>query len=298
MRLLVLRSVLVATDLDDASAPAVRAATQLAALAGAELSMLHVAADTKAITTTEPPGVKVLSGNPAEVIVEYAQQVDADVIVLGPHRGGGSHPLGSTAAQVVNNATCPCLVVGAELVLPLRHILVPVDLSEIAGGGLAVAFSWASALRSPRTNAPVTVLHITEAESSATKDAVHEEVERALKRAGGAAPVAVVEKIHSGNDPVDSILYAIKSEGADLVVMGTRGIGNAATALGSVATSVANVAHFPLLLVPPAVWESEVDAEEIHGRRVWHQPRAYPDIIDDTLDDSFPASDPPSWAGR
>lgn len=28
------------------------------------------------------------------------------------------------------------------------------------------------------------------------------------------------------------------------------------------------------------------------------QPRAYPDIVDDTLDDSFPASDPPSWAGK
>jgi len=28
------------------------------------------------------------------------------------------------------------------------------------------------------------------------------------------------------------------------------------------------------------------------------QPREYPDIIDDTLDDSFPASDPPFWAGN
>ena len=28
------------------------------------------------------------------------------------------------------------------------------------------------------------------------------------------------------------------------------------------------------------------------------QPRPYPDQVDDTLDDSFPASDPPSWAGQ
>lgn len=28
------------------------------------------------------------------------------------------------------------------------------------------------------------------------------------------------------------------------------------------------------------------------------QPRAYPDPVDDTLDDTFPASDPPSWSGR
>jgi hypothetical protein len=33
-------------------------------------------------------------------------------------------------------------------------------------------------------------------------------------------------------------------------------------------------------------------------RRDKRFPRAYDDPVDDTLDDSFPASDPPSWAGR
>ncbi|HEX6926659.1 MAG TPA: hypothetical protein VF167_14650 [Longimicrobiaceae bacterium] len=28
------------------------------------------------------------------------------------------------------------------------------------------------------------------------------------------------------------------------------------------------------------------------------QPRDYPDPIDDALDDTFPASDPPAWMGR
>lgn len=32
----------------------------------------------------------------------------------------------------------------------------------------------------------------------------------------------------------------------------------------------------------------------------WDRPEteAYPDPVDDTLDDSFPASDPPPWWGR
>jgi hypothetical protein len=37
---------------------------------------------------------------------------------------------------------------------------------------------------------------------------------------------------------------------------------------------------------------------ETPDRKSSVQPRAYPDIVDDTLDDSFPASDPPSWAGK
>jgi hypothetical protein len=34
------------------------------------------------------------------------------------------------------------------------------------------------------------------------------------------------------------------------------------------------------------------------SRRGPHQPQPYPDLVDDTLDDSFPASDPPPWWGR
>jgi hypothetical protein len=34
------------------------------------------------------------------------------------------------------------------------------------------------------------------------------------------------------------------------------------------------------------------------GAKPNQQPRPYPDMVDDTLDDSFPASDPPSWAGK
>ena len=37
---------------------------------------------------------------------------------------------------------------------------------------------------------------------------------------------------------------------------------------------------------------------EAAPRRARRQPGPYPDQVDDTLDDSFPASDPPSWAGR
>ena len=45
----------------------------------------------------------------------------------------------------------------------------------------------------------------------------------------------------------------------------------------------------------PARPREETRAVPARGAR---QPRPYPDPVDDALDDSFPASDPPSWAGR
>ena len=46
--------------------------------------------------------------------------------------------------------------------------------------------------------------------------------------------------------------------------------------------------------------ETETPTREIEAQpnESSTQPRPYPDIVDDTLDDSFPASDPPSWAGQ
>lgn len=51
---------------------------------------------------------------------------------------------------------------------------------------------------------------------------------------------------------------------------------------------------------PPSPDEkSRKGPDELEVASGWpHAPRPYPDPVDDTLDDSFPASDPPSWWGR
>jgi hypothetical protein len=49
---------------------------------------------------------------------------------------------------------------------------------------------------------------------------------------------------------------------------------------------------------PPENRAESAPVREPAQREVPVQPRAYPDLVDDTLDDSFPASDPPSWAGK
>ena len=63
-----------------------------------------------------PVVVTVRMGRPAETIVEYAQAVHADLIVMGTHgRTGLAHLfVGSVAERVVRTAACPVLTVGAN----------------------------------------------------------------------------------------------------------------------------------------------------------------------------------------
>ncbi len=273
MWLLTLRSILVATDLGEASLPALRTAARLAPLAGAGLHLLHVADDPPPggearlrehfrLAVPESPGpdgVAVIPGSPAAVIVEHAARVGADVVILGPHRrGGAAGAMGSTAASVVAAAPCPCLVAATELRLPLERVVVPVDLSEIAGGALSVALSWASALRPRGGDARLTALHVApDPAAPAAGQAVGEEVRRARDRAGGAARVEIREVVAPGSDPAREILRGAVSASADLLVMGTRGTAGAAPGLGSVSAAVAREAPCPLLLVPPAAWREQ-----------------------------------------
>jgi nucleotide-binding universal stress UspA family protein len=271
MRLLTLRSILVTTDLSETSRPALRTAARLAPLAGASLHVLHVAESTRADNETrllehfreaapdaaDPESVRVAFGPPASAIVEHAIESGADTVILGAHRRqhpGG--PLGSTARRVVRTAPCPCLVAARELRLPLERVLAPIDVSDIAGGALSLALSWASALRVPGQKADLVALHVTTGtDPDAAREAVREEVSRSRQRAHDAAMVEIRERIVHGQDPAREILREAATFRADLLVMGTRATDQAAQELGSVSAAVVPETPCPLLLVPPAVWQ-------------------------------------------
>lgn len=271
MRLLILRSILVATDLSETSRPALRTAVRLAPLAGASLHVLHVAESPQADNETrlvehfrkaapdaaDPTSVRVTFGPPASAIVEHAIECGADAIILGAHRRqtpGG--PPGSTARRVVRTASCSCLVAARELRLPLEHVLAPIDVSDIAGGALSLALSWASALRVPGQKADLVVLHVTAgSDSAAARESVHEQVSRGRQRAPDAAQVEIRERIVQDQDPARGILREAATSAADLLVMGTRTTDDESQELGSVSAAVVRETPCPLLLVPPAVWQ-------------------------------------------
>lgn len=276
MQLLTLRSVLVASDMGATSVPALETAAALARLADARLHLLHVAEAEipggearlreqarELAKEPRPATARVIVGEPAETIVADAEEVEADVIVLGPHRRWVSGPgaLGSTAAEVIHISPFPCLIAVGRLSLPLHRVVVPTDLSEAARGALAVALSWASALRPPGGEAELVVLHVhpEASDSSTAEERLRAEVERARADTPGAARVRVREALVPGDDPAAEILRRAEEGGADLLVMGTRGAAREDSPFGSVSAVVARETPRPLLLVPPAVW-SEVGA--------------------------------------
>jgi nucleotide-binding universal stress UspA family protein len=127
--------VLFATDLSPACEPALRCATALASRFNAELYLLHVLPTVRAANERHPAphaserhateamrrlrqellathdnySMAMLSGDPAARILQKAEDVHADLIVMGtsahcPHPGGYTD-------QVVRGASCPVLAV-------------------------------------------------------------------------------------------------------------------------------------------------------------------------------------------
>jgi nucleotide-binding universal stress UspA family protein len=148
------QKILVASDLTDASLPALRLALSLAVQHKASLTAVH-AAEAKTIhfsslaageeeflaKITEREGeaakqrleaqvekakaghfegaiveIFLLHGHPTEVIPAHAGTVQADLLVVGTHgRTGHQHALlGSVAERIVRVAPCPVLVVRAK----------------------------------------------------------------------------------------------------------------------------------------------------------------------------------------
>ena len=145
--MILLNSVLVATDFGETSTAALAYGRNLAGAFGGKLHLLHVAEQVTATAAAEfyledlvelqkavedsaakqlnalltPDDLTRLSAKPvvriapdvARAIVEYAKAAHVDVIVIGTHgRGAVSRfMMGSVAEKVVRTAPCPVLVV-------------------------------------------------------------------------------------------------------------------------------------------------------------------------------------------
>ena len=255
--------------------PAERTANELARVAEARLHVVH-AADGGAVVgegrvrqhlreagygPEDLNNVRSAPGPADRVITGEAHRVDADVVVLGPHRPDRPSGLGSTAVSVVHAADVPCLILPVPLSLPLTSVLTPVDAS--AGSSRAryraldVALTWASALRHRQGMARPTrlvVLYIAPpgAAEAGALESLEQDVAALRDRFGAAARVDIELSVERADDPARAILQRAESEGSDLILLASRGAATEyAARLGSVSAAVLRGTTRPVLLVPP-----------------------------------------------
>ncbi|MBM7567808.1 universal stress protein [Paenibacillus sacheonensis] len=137
-----------------------------------------------------------------------------------------------------------------------KHILIPIDGSEQAGKALENAIGLARALSA---DVRLTVLHVNPA-LTLNEPVIGMDLEQALEEEGKhiLEPAAVklraagfaFDTLTADGDPAAVIVRTAKDADADLIVMGTRGVGIVSELLlGSVSHGVVQHAHCPVLLV-------------------------------------------------
>jgi len=219
--------------------------------------------DAEARTGVEITSHLVRGLAPGETIVESAESLGCDLIVMGTHgRRGISHLLlGSVAERVVRTSSVPVLTVRSDAAINpegITRILVPHDFSEASATAIRYAADWALAL-----GAEITLLHVVEPvvyPEFYAVDVLPDDLmsrlktrsEEALhKAAAGLAESVPTHTAVAVGRAADTITSYVDSENFDLVVMATRGLsGLEHILLGSVAESVLRRCHAPMLTIP------------------------------------------------
>jgi nucleotide-binding universal stress UspA family protein len=216
----------------------------------------------------------LVENRPSVATVELARRIGADLIVMGTQGLSGlKHVLlGSVAERTVRFAPCPVLTVGPAggrsaaqeriAAKEIRRILVPVDFSEHSQRALDEAISLALVF-----GADVDLLHSYQIHPLAFDPygvVVPETFERDLRIAARQRLCEWRDKVSSGgckgqdhltlHFPSEAIVETAKRSGADLIVMGTRGLTGLKHAfLGSVAERTIRTAPCPVLTVKSGV---------------------------------------------
>ncbi|MCS7253115.1 MAG: universal stress protein [Armatimonadota bacterium] len=173
----------------------------------------------------------LLLGSPAVQILEYAELVHADLIVLGSRgmRTLKEHLLGSTVARIIQGAQVPVMVVPAvapaESEIRFKQILVPTDFSAATRAAIDYALCLAKAF-----GAQIHLLHVIELLESVGEREALQELERMISNGlkqwvkecmgdGYEIPIHVVRCHHAA----DGIALFVEHEGIDSIVMSTHG---------------------------------------------------------------------------
>lgn len=200
---------------------------------------------------------------PAPLILEYADEHEVDLIVMGTHgrRGPARLFLGSVATEVVRHSQCPVLTLretdSPRQVEAIERILVPLDFSEHSLAALAHGKDLAA-----RYQATLQLLHVVEIQTYPTlygpvatvfdindvKGVSLEAMDRAMETLG--EPAVEYDKYVLGGRAGNEIAAFAKDHDSDLVVISTHGLSGLERLLtGSTTEQVVRAVECPVFTV-------------------------------------------------
>lgn len=220
--------------------------------------------DTLARTSVDVEG-HVREGTPAESIVQFAEDRDADLVVLGRRGLGGVRDrlLGSVVHAVLRTADQSVLTVpDGEGPFDLSNLLVPSDGSDAAERAAPMAATLAA--HHDTTVHTCYVLDLATAAGAFSAGGVTEEEIERFEQEGQEHLDRLVDLLHESNpeltvrsavvrdEPHEGIASAVDEQAIDLVVMSSTGSTSATRqVLGSVTDRVLRTVDVPVLVAKP-----------------------------------------------
>lgn len=184
-------------------------------------------------------GIKVRTqlsvGHPVQQIMEFAEQTDADLLVIGT-RGAGlfrGAVVGSTAERIANRSFRPVLLVRQAPQLPYQHLLVPVDFSPWSRSALEAAQQIAPQASLVLMHAveliyegKLRIAGVAEDVVMHARQVARQEAQQRLRDLADDVGLSL-ERVHlstpSGADPWMLIVQQEQDHDCDLVVIGRQG---------------------------------------------------------------------------
>jgi nucleotide-binding universal stress UspA family protein/nitrite reductase/ring-hydroxylating ferredoxin subunit len=251
------KTIVLATDGSPTAEIAERVAAGLAAAVKSRLTIATAAESPERVETAVARAREIADGQglrhdvvssaeaPEHAIVEIADQREADLIVMGS-RGlfKAEQVIGNVARKVSTRAPCDVLLTrprpdaGAPNGAPYRHMLIATDGSVTADRAARKGYALAK-----RIAAKVTLVFVGHPK---TGELVLADT---VATSGAESGVDSATVVRRGDDPADEIIAAAVEQGADLVVVGNRGLAGAKAAiLGSVPKKVSEFAPMDVLV--------------------------------------------------
>ncbi len=281
-----LKKILWATDFSDESMQALAYAEQVAKCFGSHLTALHVVPDFSPVLYESHPDAqaeltgkidlakvdaqkrleklgneqkvkfdKILihQGSPAQVVVEAAAEVKADLVVIG-RKGFSDHDktlIGGVAHQILRSSPIPVLVTKKTDSPPkIKKILVPTDFSEHEEVERAYAWKLAKGF-----GASLGFLYVLELFGHDFRladdlfDSVLKKLKARIKREH--EDIEITDDVTRAARAYEGIVDYAESNGFDLIVMSTQVRKVARFFLGSTTEKVVTLSTLPVFAIPP-----------------------------------------------